>query len=209
MKYEAALFDLDGVIINSEPLHEAAFKAVLKKQGHNLDPDTYMRHFAGKSDLDGLGLYLEEHRSAVDTDKVIKDKALAYEKIAAEGLVAFPGVQDIIQKLSAVIPVALVTGSSRREAEQALDVLGIAECFSAVVTADHVAQGKPSPEGYLRAAELLGVSVKKCVAIEDSVSGIRAAIDAGADCIAVTNTHPAEQLGAATIIVDKLTLNLF
>lgn len=104
---------------------------------------------------------------------------------------------------------ALVTSSSRAEVESVFDHFNLRSYFRAVVTVDDVTYGKPSPEGYTLAAKLLGVTSSQCIAIEDSPSGIRAALLAGMKCIALTTTHEKYSLQEATIIAPRLSAKLF
>ena len=209
MKYEAVLFDMDGVIIDSEPLHEAAFRATLATHGRELTESHYKRYFLGKTDHDGLELYFQFMNEQVDVAKLADEKAVTYLHIASDQLEAYPGVISLIKELSAKVPLALVTGSLRIEVDTALSRLGISDCFSVIVSAGDVTTGKPNPEGYLKAAALLGVDAKDCVVVEDSASGVKAAKAAGADCIAVTNTHSVDELKDATIVVGRLNIDLF
>lgn len=209
VKYKAVLFDMDGVIIDSEPLHEAAFRATFDARGRQLTGDHYKQYFLGKTDRDGLELYFKFMNEQVDVAKLADEKALMYLQLASDQITAYPGVVPLIKSLSAQVPLALVTGSLSIEAETALAALGIRHCFTTIVSAEDVAAGKPNPEGYLKAARLLGVAAKDCVVVEDSASGAMAAKAAGADCIAVTNTHTEDEPKEATTVVGHLSLELF
>ncbi|HEX8226302.1 MAG TPA: HAD family phosphatase [Candidatus Saccharimonadales bacterium] len=209
MKYKAALFDLDGVIIDSEPLHMAAFKSTLSAHGYQLSDTDYTEYFEGRSDEDGFRLYFSSMNKSVDLSSFMADKADAYLAISAHQLIPYHGIQPLIKDLSAHIPVALVTGSLRSEAETALDICGVRACFKTIVAADDVSNGKPDPEGYFKAASAVGVNPSECVVIEDSPSGVHAAKTAGMHCIAVTTTHLPSQLAQADQVVDRLDISLF
>ncbi len=209
MKYRAVLFDMDGIIVDSEQLHAAAFQDTLDEFGHKISDEDYKTHFVGKTDETGLESYLKSVNKTVDRQLVLDEKARKYLELASDQLVPYPGVVQLIGKLASSIPLALVTGSLKNEAETALRTFNIIDSFKVIVTADDVSNSKPDPEGYSKAMELLEVSPKDCVVVEDSPSGVKAARAAGADCIAVTNTHTADELQEATIVVDKLDLSLF
>lgn len=206
MKYQAALFDMDGVILDSEPLHAAAFQATLELYGHTLTDEQYKEHFAGRTDKAGFESYLQFVNESIDVPVIMDQKAQKYLALAADQLIAYPGIVQVIRELSEQMPLALVTGSLRAETEVALSTLGIVDCFQAIVTAEDVIHGKPDPEGYLKAAQSLGVAIENCVVIEDSPNGVRAAVNAGAECIAVTHTHTPDELQEATKIVASLQL---
>lgn len=205
MSYKAVLFDMDGVIIDSEPLHVAAFQAALKRYGHDLNEEQYKRHFAGKTDEEGLKQYFDFVNKTVHLPVVMDEKARAYLELAADQLVPYPGVIELIGELvSQKVPLALVTGSLRAEAELVLKTFNISKYFVAVITAEDIARSKPDPEGYLKGAAAIKVDPADCVAIEDTPNGIKAARAAGMKCLAVATTHLPAELDGATVIVERL-----
>ena len=118
-----------------------------------------------------------------------------------------PGAVECVRALTARLPLAVASSSNRVLIELVLDLAGIADAFRVVVSAEEVPRGKPSPDVYLRAAELLGVEPKRCCAIEDSTNGIRSAHDAGMRVIAIPNPHfpPApEALALADFVLAHL-----
>ena len=209
MKYQAILFDMDGVVVNSEPLHKQAFEDVFKHYDIKLTDDDFKMHFVGKTDERGLEGYSAHSNLQLDTAEFIEKKVKTYHKLASKSLVAYPGLVELVRELSNQVPLALVTGSLRTETDLVLNTLDIDDCFDIIVTADDVEEGKPSPEGYLRAVGLLSKDPEECVVIEDSPAGVSAANEAGIHCIAVTNTHTEAELGHADLIVDKLEIDLF
>lgn len=206
MKYKAVLFDLDGVILDSEPLHVAAFQATLQEYGHDLRGHEYKEFFAGRTDKEGFERYFRFINETVELPVVMDKKMKAYIALASDQLQPYPGVVSMIRELSQHAKLALVTGSLKIEAEVALAACGIQDCFDVVVAAEDVENGKPDPEGYLKAARLLDIPPEQCVVVEDSPSGVQAALNAGIECIAITNTHTREELRDATRVVDRLSL---
>lgn len=205
MSYKAVLFDMDGVIVDSEPLHVAAFQATLKSYGHDLSDEQYKQHFAGKTDEAGFKQYFDFIGETVELPVIMNEKATAYLELAAGQLTPYPGVIEFIKSLAREgTPLALVTGSLRAEAEVTLKTFSLANFFSAVIAAEDISQSKPSPEGYLKAARALGIAPSDCIVIEDAPSGLRAARAAGMRCLAVTTTHTKEELADATAIADQL-----
>lgn len=209
MKYKAVLFDMDGVILDSEPLHIAAFQATLGRFGHTLDMDGYEAHFAGKTDEEGFRQYFDFIGETANIPHIMSEKAKAYLELAGDQLSPYPGVVSLIKELSTRVPLALVTGSLRAEVDVALKACGIQDQFSVIVAADDISKSKPDPEGYLKAAKQLSIAPKDCVVVEDTPNGVSAAAAANIDCIAVTNTHSTDQLKAATRVADTLSLSLF
>lgn len=205
MKYKAVLFDMDGVIVDSEPVHEAAFRATLHQYGHQLTEEQYKQHFLGKTDEAGLRSYFAFTSETVDFPVVLDTKAREYLQLAADQLVPYPGTLAFIRSLRAQqVPLALVTGSLRAEADIVLKAFDLVAAFSAVVAAEDIIKSKPDPEGYLKGAAALGIAPRDCVVIEDAPSGVKAAKAAGIPCVAVTTTHSLEELAEATFITNSL-----
>lgn len=208
MSYQAVLFDMDGVIVDSEPLHVAAFQTTLTSYGFNLSPDQYKEHFAGRTDEAGFKRYFDFIGETVELPVIMDKKAKAYLALAADELKPYPGVIECIQDLvKRNIQLALVTGSLQLEAEITLKAFDLTDHFSAIIAAEDVEYGKPDPEGYLKGAQALGMAPADCIVIEDSPKGVQAAKAAGIRCLAVTNTHTNEELADATHIVDQLKPN--
>lgn len=205
MSYRAVLFDMDGVIVDSEPLHVAAFQTTLKKYGYDLSHEHYKQHFAGQTDEAGFKQYFDFIGETVDLPVIMDAKAKAYLALASDQLKPYPGVIEYIRDLAArKIPLALVTGSLRIEAEVTLKTFDLANYFSVIIAAEDVEHGKPSPEGYFKGARSLGVDSADCIVIEDSPKGVQAAKAAGMRCLAVTNTHTNNELTDANSIVYQL-----
>jgi HAD superfamily hydrolase (TIGR01509 family) len=196
------IFDLDGVLINSEPLHCCAFQDVLAPYGVTVTEQDYYAGYLVYSDREVLERLLPDLGAL---DDAVAAKERRYWELLQAGVPAFRDGLALLAKTDGW-RVGLATGSIRREAELALRTLGIRERFGAVVAREDCRRGKPDPEPYLRAAGVLGLSPPRCVVVEDAPGGVRAAKAAGMACVAVTHSCPREQLVEADLIVDDLAM---
>jgi HAD superfamily hydrolase (TIGR01509 family) len=141
---------------------------------------------------------------------MVTSKAARMQALLTDGSPLFPGAADRIRELAAGVPVAIASGALRHEILQVLDGAGLTSCFSAIVAAGETAQGKPAPDPYARAVELLGSRIgvsldpASVVAIEDTLQGLASARDAGLRTVAVTTTYPPEALVDADAVVRSL-----
>ena len=207
----AAIFDFDGVIANSEPLHFAALRDALRENGIAITEEEYYHRYLAYDDRGAIRLALEHHGATYDLDRldvVAVRKAEIFEELLPT-IPFFPGAAELVRDLAREIPLAIASGARREEIEAILEAGGLREAFRAIVGADDVSRGKPDPEPYLRAAARLlphapDLKPEECVAFEDSVPGIAAARTAGMKVVAVTNSYPAEKLTAAHRVVASL-----
>jgi len=194
------IFDMDGVLINSEPLHFLATQEVLATYGVPMSEADYFGRYIVYSDWEIMELLLSD---ASARPAAAQAKSRRYLELVASGIPPFPDGLELLRRTDGW-RVALATGSMRYEAELALGSLGIRECFQAIVTREDCVHGKPNPEPFLRAADGLGVSPTRCVVIEDSPGGVQAAKAAGMACVAVTHSCAREHLLGADLVVDDL-----
>jgi beta-phosphoglucomutase-like phosphatase (HAD superfamily) len=207
----AAIFDFDGVIANSEPLHFSALRDALLADGIRITEEEYYRLYLAYDDRGAIRLALEHHTSPRDPDRVeviARRKAQIFEE-RLPTIPFFPGVPELVRGLAEEMPLAIASGARRAEIEEILTAGALRDAFRAIVGADDVSRGKPDPEPYLTAAaRLLPVAPRlrpeECVAFEDSVPGIAAARAAGMKVVAVTNSYPADKLTLAHRVVGSL-----
>ena len=205
------IFDFDGVLVDSESAHFDAFRRALAAEVEGeVTRAEYDEHYLGFDDHTCFRRALELRGEAAPFD-VVRDlvdrKWQAYDE-GLNGVPLFPGAADLVLSLyRASVPLAIASGSHRKEIESILRGHGLLPCFRGVVSADDVSSFKPHPEPYLRARALLGAveSPAGVVAIEDSATGMASARAAGLRVIGVTNSLPRERLGLAHQIVDSLT----
>jgi len=204
---EGIVLDFDGVIADTEPLHLRAFQAVLSAIGIGLTDRDYYARYLGYDDETVFRMMAEAVGRSLSPAKVaglVAEKALVYERAIRAQDVLYGGAADAIRRLAAVAPLAIASGALRPEIELVLDRVGLLPSFRAIVAAGEAAAGKPAPDQYLRAADLLGVPAASCVAVEDSPHGVRAALAAGMRTVAVTTSCPPPALEGAAVIVPGL-----
>jgi len=210
---QAIIFDFDGVIANSEPLHYAAFKEALDEDGITLTDADYYTHYLGYDDVGVFQAIGRDRGMPMGTERVdalVTRKGERLQHLLNGGTVLFPGAVAFIHQAAAAVPIAIASGALRHEIEEILQAAGVDALFRTIVASGDTAEGKPSPEPYRRAFEQLraesGVLLdpRRTVAIEDSRWGLESARAAGLRCVGVTNSYPAHALAGAELIADGL-----
>ncbi|HSX42758.1 MAG TPA: HAD family phosphatase [Candidatus Saccharimonadales bacterium] len=200
----AYLFDMNGVILDDENLHEEATIRTLRQHGHQATSDEYKKYFAGRTRDAGFANYRTAKQVSYDVHRLSEQKDELYQELAHTGLRAVSGVVSFIQYLKKDgYPMALVTGAPRKEARHMLETFGLGDCFSHIVTGEDITLSKPHPEGYLKAAAMLQQQPKSCTVVEDAPMGIQAAKRAGMHCVAIATTHTEHELTAADWVVPR------
>ena len=201
----ALVFDFDGVVVDSEPLHFAAFEEVAAELGVRLTYERYLQAYIGFDDREAFEALLTEAGEAADPARVARltaEKAPRFERLAAEaaaaGRLAFPATVSFVRAaVDAGVPRAVASGATRADILLMLRLVGLADAFELIVSADDVARSKPDPETFARAAEGLGLPGPACLAIEDTAAGLRSAAGAGMRTLGLTQSHDAAHLEAA------------
>ena len=193
----AIIFDMDGVIFDSEPLHTDAWQQVLETVGFQPDSDWFDR-WIGIADRE-LAQYLADHTAADCSPQwLLQEKRRTYRAMAPEHLRLFPGVASrLVDIQHRGLPMGLCTSSSREDTTFILDLKGLTDAFGAIVTACDLTHPKPAPDAYLEAARRLGHPPARCVVLEDSPAGLASARRAGCFAVAITSSHPADHLAEA------------
>ncbi|KAI8636058.1 HAD-like domain-containing protein [Parasitella parasitica] len=197
LKLNAFIFDLDGTLIDTTPQVIKFWTDLALK--YNLDPAKILETSHGRRTIETLQCWIPELATIEHVNEL--EGKLALEK---EGVIVLPGVMDLLQSISAK-DWTVNTAGTNLMATTRLSQFNI-QIPEKMATGDMLTHGKPHPEGYLKAAAILGKEPKECLVFEDAPSGVQAAIAAGMQCIACTTTHTVEQLKAAgaTVIVDRL-----
>ncbi len=202
----AVIFDMDGVLIDSEPLHERAQQIVFRKHAIEV-PDRVYSDFKGQTEEDVFGYVVREFgRDGHDPAVLVREKHAAYRELLSD-LQPIDGAVELLHYLSALgMPLALTTSAIRRDQEFAFERLQLEAFFNVVVTAEDVSKPKPDPEPYAITALRMSVDPSHCLVIEDSINGIRSARGAGCRVAGITTSFSADALTAAgaEIFVDRL-----
>ena len=194
----AILFDLDGVLVDSSVIVERHWRRWAAQ--HGLESEHILANAHGRRTMDTLHAVASHLQLDLEQEAALLEKS---EIEDTEGLIAVPGAAGLLQALPGH-SWAVVTSGSRLLATTRLQAVGL-PVPQAFVTAEQVFLGKPHPEGYLKAARLLGLEPQDCLVIEDAPAGIQAAHAAGSRVIGVTTTFPVEDLEEADFVVPELT----
>lgn len=183
----AVIFDLDGLMADSEPLAEWAWNRVLARYGHTLDAQTF-REVLGMRVVDSAILICQRFPLPITAEEALVERDRLFLEAVPTCLRARPGLYPLLDELAArSLPLGIATSGHRRYVALALRTLGLEGRFRAVATGDEVEQGKPAPDIYLLAAERLDVPPACCLALEDAPLGVESARAAGMACVAVPN----------------------
>ena len=209
------IFDFDGVLADSEPLHLRAYQEVLAQRGMTLAASDYYDRYLGFDD-DGVfrtvsrdqGRELDEETLAA----LIRVKGERFDALAGQGEGLFPGAAACIRRVAAEAPIAIASGALAPEIDTVLAAADLRRHFRAIVASGDTPRSKPAPDPYLRARELLRPHVDAAgldpgggfVAVEDSMWGIESALAAGLRCVGVAQTYAASRLGTAHLVVPTI-----
>ena len=211
----AIIFDFDGVIADTEPLHFASFRQTLAEIGISLTESDYYANYLGYDDRGCFIASLTAHQYPTDSSalaQLMQRKAHAYLESVKDHLVIFPGAREFVREAAASYPLAIASGALRQEIEVILEQAGLKKEFLHITSAEDVTRGKPDPQPFLQALNGLNrqrrkqaITAESCLVIEDSIPGIRGAKVAGMKVLAVTNTHTIQVLHEAHAVARSLS----
>ena len=211
---QAVVFDFDGVLANSEPLHLRAFQSVLAGAGLALSAQEYYETYVGLDDQTVFRELARDRQVAAGepwVQRLTSQKMSILQELLAGASPLFPGAAACVRELAARVPVAVSSGAVRREILQVLDTENLAGLFTAIVAAGETPRSKPAPDPYRRAVELLeeaaGTSIEaaRVVAIEDSLQGLTSARAAGLQAVALSTTYRPEVLTEAVLVLPDIS----
>jgi pseudouridine 5'-phosphatase len=212
----AVVFDLDGLLVNTEDLYEQAGDTVLRRRGKTYDADL-REQMLGRPVVDAIQLMIDCHSLPDTLEELMCECKDVLDELMATSLDTMPGVVAFLDDLAAAtIPIAVATSATPEYAEHVLTKLGLKNRFKFILTAVDIKRGKPAPDVYLLAADRLSITPAQMMVLEDSGNGCRAAVAAGAYAVAVPNRHTREhkfpnvQLTADTLADPRIrrVLNL-
>jgi beta-phosphoglucomutase len=191
---KAFIFDMDGVLTDNMRMHAQSWVDLFADYGlEGLDPERYLVETAGMKGLDVLRYFLDPSISTSEAERLTELKDILYRVMNREAIRAMSGLGEFLGNATeAGIRLGIGTGAGPKNIAYVLGLLGIESRFQTVVGAHQVSHGKPHPETFLKAAELLGASPSSCIVFEDALPGVEAAGAAGMRCVAVTTTNAPE-----------------
>lgn len=211
----AIIFDFNGVLVDDEPVHLELFQRVLAEEGISLSEKDYYARYLGMDDKGCFKAAFAEHGKELDAHhlaELIQRKARYYRESIKTEIRPFPGVKQLVPLAAAHYPLAIASGALRSEIEIITERISLIKYFQVIVSTEDTNEGKPNPEIFIKALARLNqnrpggepMRPSECLVIEDSKEGILGAHRAGIKCLAVTNSHPAEELTEADAVVRSL-----
>ncbi len=198
----AIIFDMDGVIVDSNPYHKIALQQFARKHGHELTEELLKEKVYGRTNKQWI-LNLFGPLPAETVNRYAQEKEAMYRELykddvkPVKGLVSF---LDLLEKNN--IPKAIGTSAPGVNVDFTLQGTGLEKCFPVILDDTFVTEGKPNPEIYIKVAKALNLPNSKCIVIEDSLSGVTAGKKAGSKVVGITTTHTAEELHEADLIIN-------
>jgi HAD superfamily hydrolase (TIGR01509 family) len=208
----AIVFDFDGVIANSEPLHFRAYREVLAGAGVALSESDYYGRYLGYDDVGAFQAIAADRQISWGVQTIsdlVSQKAVRLEELEADASVLFPGSEAAIRTAAQAFPVAIASGALGSEIRRVLKAAKLIDCFAAIVAAEDTAVSKPAPDPYLKAVDLLSlrhgpIRASECVALEDSQWGLQSAKAAGLRTVGVAQTYRPEALAPADMVIASM-----
>jgi beta-phosphoglucomutase len=208
----AIVFDFDGVLADSEPLHLQAYQDILAFEGIALAEDDYYTRYLGYDDVGAFAAIGRDRGrtwTRAEVDRLVHRKAARLEALERDVSVLFPGAANVVRRASIAMPLAIASGARGDEIRRVLERENLASCFTAIVTAEDTPVSKPAPEPYLRVVQLLRetlgeLAAADCVALEDSRWGLQSARAAGLRTVGVAQTYERSALLEADLVIDTI-----
>ena len=220
----AIVFDFDGVLADTEPLHLEAFRQALAPDDVTIDRDEYYARYLGRDDLTVIGVVAEDRGLRLTDREVLNrvaEKTRIFEHLLDAGSPLMPGAAACLGEWCSLVPIAIASGALRSEIERVIGSAGLASAVEAIVAAGETPRGKPAPDPFRRAVELLEanrlaraggldqresapISASRTVAVEDSPAGVASAKAAGLVTVALTTSRDAADLAGADLVVAGL-----
>ena len=208
-QFEGVIFDMDGVIVDSEPYHSQSFPEIWKEMGYEDCHGMHFPDFYGRSDRVLWETFIEKHHPPQPIEELLALREERLIQLLRDKQPIFNGVPELLQRLADRFPLAVGSGSAHSIINEVLSIRDLHLYFRCTVSSEDVEQPKPAPDIFLLAAKRLGVARNKCCVIEDTVSGVLAGKAAGMTVLGITNTFDAEtliQAGANYVFEDYFSI---
>ncbi len=203
----AVVFDFDGVLADSEPLHLRAYQEVLPAMGITLTREEYFTELLGYNDEDCFRIMARRRGWEADDSQVaafVEEKGRVFDRMIRDVDTLYPGAAACVERMAAAFPLGIASGAFEHEIVLTLARAGLDHHFRFIVGSGDTPNSKPAPDPYIRAAERHGLPARECVAIEDSRWGLESAHAAGMRTVGITHTYPADQLRIADVVIKSL-----
>ncbi|HBQ58057.1 MAG TPA: HAD family phosphatase [Balneolaceae bacterium] len=199
----AVIFDMDGVIVHSNPVHKVILQKFCHQKGQELTEQDLLEKVYGRTNQDWIPNVFGDDISQETIEAYADEKEEMFRNVFNPSEHVVPGFIEFLDLLDeAGIKKVVATSAPAENANYILAELGITDHFEAVLNSSHVTKSKPDPEPYLKAAKAVGVDPEKCIVFEDSISGVRSGQDAGATVVGVATTHTHEEMNTCALVID-------
>ena len=201
----AVLFDMDGVIVDSNPYHKVALREFCKQHGHDLTEEDLRTRIYGRTNRGWITSLFGEI-----PEELLKqygdEKEALYRKLYENDIAPVTGIREFLDSLNRHrIARGIGTSAPRANVDFTLSRTGLTPYFEVILDESFVSKGKPDPEIYLKTAAALGYAPKDCIVIEDSLAGVESGLSAGSQVVAITTTHTRAELEHAHLVIDDFT----
>jgi beta-phosphoglucomutase len=204
MKY-AFLFDMDGVIVDSNPVHKVALKQFCRQHGHDLTEEQLREKIYGRTNKDWIPNVFGAISKALAKQYADEKEAL-FRELYRKDIVPLAGLLNFLDQSERLgVPKAIATSAPRENVDFTLSLTGTEKYFSTILDESFVTRGKPDPEIYLKTAAALGFDPAQCIVFEDSLSGVQAGKAAGCKVVGIATTHTPEELRETDLVIHDFT----
>ena len=199
----AVLFDMDGVIIDSNPYHKDAWMAFCRRYQVELREEDVPRYIYGKTNKTALVDVFQREFSPEESFRMSEEKEAIYRELHRPDINLIKGLPALLEEFRQhQVPLAVCTNAPVANLDFMLEETGIRPYFQVLIDASKVSKGKPDPEIYLKAAQLLGIAPERCIVMEDSTVGVEAGLRAGMKVVGITTTHSRQELAHTHLVID-------
>jgi beta-phosphoglucomutase len=206
MKVKAAIFDLDGTLIDNNTYHLQSWLQYLKDMNREMTEEEYKANVNGRTNKDVIEYIYQRKMDDKEAMKYAHEKEAIYRELYAPFIKPVPGLLELLEKLRSLsIPMAIATSGIQVNIDFLFEHIPIRSYFDVIVNSAHITKGKPDPEIYFKTAELLKVSPAECLVFEDAVVGINSAKAAGMKVVGVLTTHTAGELSGADVLIKDFS----